>query len=107
MLASTPGLLQSFPYFLCGGKESKCLPRTGANANRPLRNQGKAKEARPRKDQPHRQPNEQAPSRQKFQSKKPTAATQQPNNQAAAKAQKKPSPVPKKPPHDSTSQAQH
>jgi hypothetical protein len=33
--------LQTFPYFLCGGKESKCLPRTGANANRPLTNQGK------------------------------------------------------------------
>jgi hypothetical protein len=37
-----PGLLQTFPYFLCGGKESKCLPRTGANANRPLTIQGKA-----------------------------------------------------------------
>jgi len=37
-----PGLLQTFPYFLCGGKESKCLPRTGANANKPLTIQGKA-----------------------------------------------------------------
>jgi hypothetical protein len=34
-----------FAYFLCGGKESKCLPRTGANANRPLTNQGKANTA--------------------------------------------------------------
>ena len=29
MLTSMPGLLQTFPYFLCGGKESKCCPAQG------------------------------------------------------------------------------
>ncbi|MEM5345996.1 hypothetical protein, partial [Paraburkholderia azotifigens] len=28
-LTSMPGLLQRFPYFLCGGKESKCRPAQG------------------------------------------------------------------------------
>ena len=29
MLTSMPGLLQTFPYFLCGGKESKSRPGQG------------------------------------------------------------------------------
>jgi hypothetical protein len=41
-LISWRGEPLSLLIFLCGGKESKCLPRTGANANNPITKQGKA-----------------------------------------------------------------
>jgi hypothetical protein len=41
-LISSRGEPLSLLIFLCGGKESKCLPRTGANANNPISIQGKA-----------------------------------------------------------------
>ncbi|MFM0605417.1 hypothetical protein PQR05_12900, partial [Paraburkholderia sediminicola] len=52
-----------------------CLPRTGANANRPITIQGKAKEARSRKDQNRRQTDKQTDKQSAAPAKKPAKPT--------------------------------